>query len=196
MAYSKELIYNIALKNLGVTAPIQNSLQADPRAVILNDYYEMARDTVLESHDWGFAVNYVTLANSVDNVVNPNFEYAFNFPNDCISPRAIIDPSSKDEKKFDPSTNSAGEKLILTNINPCILRYTKRIENEALYSAPFVASLGFYLAYLSAQAITGSANKKNTNLQDYSISIRNAIVTDARKLQIHDQDNKDYTDAR
>ena len=49
---------------------------------------------------------------------------------------------------------------------------------------------------MSAQSILGSGNKKNTELQDYQIAIRQAIVTDARKTEVHDQDDSDFTDAR
>jgi hypothetical protein len=76
------------------------------------------------------------------------------------------------------------------------LRYTKRVTNETLFTAAFVNALAFYLAYLSAQVVTGSANKKNTNLQDYQVAIRQAIVTDARKTETQDEDDKDFTDFR
>lgn len=201
MSFSKELIYNITINNLGVTSPILLANEQDPRTNILNNYYEVARDTVLEAHDWGFASSYQELSepySAQDNefVINPNFEFAFKLPNNCISPRAIMSSFDRKEKEFKPITNSSGEKLILTKINPCLLRYTRRVDNEALFTAPFVSALGFYLAYLTAQGITGSGNKKNTNLQDYHIAIRNAIVTDARKYQNYNQDDSVYTDNR
>lgn len=199
MSYTREKIYNITLSNLAITTPVQLTNENDPRTIILNNYYETARDTVLEAHDWGFATKYENLSVPVNESTytqNPNYEYAFKCPNDCISPRAIICEDDNKEKEFKPAVNSAGELLILTNINPCLLRYTRRVENEALFTAPFVTALGFYLAYLTAQGLLGSANKKNTNLQDYNISIRSAIVTDARKYQNHDQDDSVYTDCR
>lgn len=196
MGFSKTKIFNIALSNLGVSSPIQNSNEKDPRAILINNYYELARDTVLEHHDWSFASAFLDLPISFESSPDPCFSYAFNFPNDCISPRAIIDLSDSKEKKFNPAVDSTGQKIILTNCNPCRLRYTRRIENETLYPASFANALGFYLAYLSAQVITGSANKKNTNLQDYQIALRNAIVTDARKSEKHDEDDRDFTDAR
>ena len=196
MTFSRTKIYNIALHNLGVSAPIQNSNQNDPRAILLNNYYEVARDTVLEAHEWSFANAFKELSTTLENSQDPNFRYAFTDPNDCISPRAIISPYDKKEKKFTPATNSNGEKIILTNHNPCRLRYTRRVDNEAFFSAAFVNALAFYLAYLSAQVITGSSNKKNTNFQDYTIAVRQAIVTDARKNVTHNQDDKDFTDYR
>lgn len=196
MGYSKTKIFNIALHNLGISSVLQNTNQNDTKAIILNNYYEMARDTVLEAHEWSFANAYRELSLSTESSPNPNYMYAFTQPNDCVSPRAIISPYDKEEKKCEPAINSNGEKIILANIDAGKLRYTRRIENETLFSSSFANALGFYLAYLAAQSLTGSANKKNTNLQDYQIAIRQAIVCDARKETTHDQDDKDYTDSR
>lgn len=196
MTFSKTKIFNIALSNLGVSAPIQNSIEEHPNAILMNNYYELARDTVLEAHEWSFATAFKEMSVANEENKNANYLYSFNYPNDCISPRAIIDFADNKEKKFEPVIDSNGEKVILTNCNPCLLRYTKRVTNETFFPAAFVNALAFYLAYLSAQVVTGSNNKKNTNLQDYQIAIRQAIVTDARKTTNHDQDDKCYTDAR
>lgn len=196
MAFSKTKIFNIALSNLGISAPIQNSIEQHPTAMLMNNYYELARDTVLEAHEWSFATGFKEMSTAYETNENPNYQYAFTFPNDCISPRAVIDLIDNKEKKFEPAIDSKGEKIILTNSNPCLLRYTKRMTNETFFPAAFVNALAFYLAYLAAQVITGSNNKKNTNLQDYQIAIRQAILTDARKTTNHDEDEKIYTDMR
>lgn len=197
MGYSKTKIFNIALNNLGISSVLQDAINKnDAKAIILNNYYEMARDTVLEAHEWSFANAYRELSLSRESSPNPNYLYAFTYPNNCISPRAIISPYDNKEKKCEPAIDSNGEKIIVANIDSGKLRYTRRIENETLFSSSFANALSFYLAYLAAQALTGSANKKNTNLQDYQIAIRQAIVCDARKETTHDQDDLDYTDFR
>ena len=196
MSFSKTKIFNIALSNLGISAPIQNSIEEHPQAILMNNYYELARDSVLEAHDWTFANATKELSIAEESSLNGNWQFCFTLPNDCISPRAVIDMFDNKEKKYEPGIDSAGQKVIYTNTNPCLLKYTKRVTNETFYTARFVNALAFYLAYLSAQVITGSNNKKNTNLQDYQIAIREAIVLDARKTENKDQDDKDYTDAR
>ncbi|MBQ8475707.1 hypothetical protein IJ531_01445 [bacterium] len=196
MDITKVKIFNLALNNLGVSIQINNANQDDdPRAQMLSNYYEIARDSVLEAHEWSFASVRTTLAN-MQKSCDPNFRFACKLPSDCIAARAIIEPYSKKEKKFENAINENGEKIILTNYSPCILRYTKRIENEAMFSASFINCLAFYLAYLAAQVIVGSANKKNTNFQDYQISIRQAMLNDVRKDVNHDQDDLIYTDMR
>lgn len=196
MSFSKTKIYNIALHNLGISSKIQNTNQADPKANLLDTYYELARDTVLEAHEWSFANAHKNLSATVEESPNPNFPYSFTLPNDCIAPRAVISLEDNKEKKYEPGVDSTGAKIIMAEYNPVKLRYTKRITNETFFTAAFVNALGFYLAYLAAQVISGSANKKNTNLQDYQMAIRQAIVTDARKTEVHDQDDTDYTDYR
>ena len=196
MSFSKTEIFNIALSNLGVSSLIQSSNQNDTRAILLNNYYELARDTVLELHDWNFANTYRSLSLSDSVSPDPNYEFAFVYPTDCLAPRSVIDSATQKEKKFDIAVLSSGEKIVLTNCNPCLLRYTKRIENETLYPAPFVGALGFYLAYLSAQAIVGSNNKKNINLQDYQLAMKKAILSDSRKIKNYNQDDNLYTDFR
>lgn len=194
--YTKTKIFNLALANLGVSAIIQNSDEESPQAILLDNYYETARDTVLEAHEWSFACAYKELSSSFEKSPDGNFLYSYAYPNDCIAPRAIIDKADNKEKKFVTVIDSTGAKVILTNSTPCVLRYTKRVTNESFFTPAFVNALAFFLAYQTAQVITGSANKKNTNFQDYQLAIRQAIVTDARKIEIHDEDDTDYTDYR
>lgn len=196
MQYSKTKIFNLALSHLGSSAPLQNDNENHPQAIILNNFYDLARDTVLAAHEWSFANAYKELSVGFEKSPNPNYLYAFKYPNDCISPRAIIDNYDTKEKKCELAINSYDEQVILSNSNPCTLRYTKRVENASFYTPEFVNALSYYLAYMSAQSICGSTNKKNSNLQDYQIAIRKAIVVDARKNEINDQDDTDYTDAR
>lgn len=196
MAFSKTKIFNLALSNLGVSSLVQNSIQESPEAILMNNFYEMARDTVLEAHDWTFANGYKELSTSKIESPDPNYPFVFTYPSDCISPRAVIDPIDNKEKKCIPAIDSNGVKIILAEIDAGILRYTKRVENEAYFTGAFVNAFAFYLAYLSAQVIVGSGNKKNTNLQDYQLAMRQAIVTDGRKTKVLDQDDSIYTDAR
>ncbi len=196
MAFSKTKIFNITLNHLGITTVLQNTtLESDSKAIVLNNYYETARDFVLESHEWSFATVEKELSVSTSDSPNPNYQYAFYYPNDCLASRALIAQDRK-EKKYELAVDSNGTKLVLTNHNPCQLRYTKRIENESLFTASFVNCLSFYLAYLAAQGLSGSGQKKNTHLQDYNIALRQAVLNDARKITTHDEDDKDYTDIR
>lgn len=196
MSFSKTNIFNLALLNLGVSNLVQNSIQDSPEALIMTGFYEVARDTVLEDHDWSFANAYQKVSTAEKESLDPNLPFVFTYPSDCIAPRAIIDPNDNKEKKVFQAIDSQGQKIILAEIDTGILRYTKRVDNESYFTAPFVTALSYYLAYMAAQAVVGSGNKKNTNLQDYQLAMRKAIVTDARKNIPNDQDDSIYTDCR
>ena len=57
----------MALNHLSITAPIAtNSMNKDSRAIILNNFYETARDEVLKAFDWGFANTYKELTLSTE----------------------------------------------------------------------------------------------------------------------------------
>ena len=44
MNYTKSKIFNIALKNLRVSVGMQNTNQSDKNTVILNEFYDSARE--------------------------------------------------------------------------------------------------------------------------------------------------------
>ena len=55
MNYTKAKIFNIVLKNLRVSVTIQNANQNDKNTVILNEFYDCAKEQVLKDFDWNFA---------------------------------------------------------------------------------------------------------------------------------------------
>ena len=158
----------MALNELGVSAPISNAdAQDDNRAIILRNFYETARDEVLKSYDWNFAEKYRILTPTDDECLDPRYKYVYDYPNDCLSAREIFEKADIDidgldthpsgiglKKKFKLSSNEKGQKIILTNISPVVLRYTRTVDKEAFFDAEFVCALSLYLAGLTGKAIT------------------------------------------
>lgn len=196
MAYSKTKIFNLTLNLLGVSAPIQNSNEKnDTRAILLDNQYELARDTVLKDFDWNFAVNFKSLALTANKSPNPNYLYEFAYPIDCINARAILDENGK-EKKFCIATSSNNEKTILTNTNPCTLKYTRLVEQETYFTPEFVLALAQFLASLTSEVITGSAEKGNNALKKYEIFMNKGKVQNATEGTDKDEDDTTYVDSR
>lgn len=196
MTYSKVGIFNMALNHLGITAPIStNNMDTDSRAIILNNFYEVARDTVLKSFDWGFANSYKELTLSTENSPSPGYPYVYDYPNDCISARALIDNVGL-EKKFEPFSNTLGETSFLAKIECAKLRYTKRVEKEALFAPEFVMVLTYYLAALTGQTITGKQKLAESNLQKYEWALRKAKEMNANEGAAEDEDNTEYYEVR
>ena len=197
MAYSKIDIFNMALNHLSVSAPIAtNSMNKDSRAIILNNFYETARDEVLKAFDWGFANAYKDLTLSIETSPNPKYPYVYDCPNDCISARAIIDTIKGDERKFEPFSNSQGEKCFMAEVECARLRYTRRVEKEDLFESEFVMVLSYYLAALAGETITGQQKKSESCMQKYEWRLRKAKQLNAQEGAAEDEDNSQYYDVR
>jgi len=197
MAYSKVSIFNMALNHLSITAPIStNSMNTDSKAIILNNFYETARDEVLKAFDWGFANAYKDLTLSTEKSPNPKFPYVYDCPNDCIAARAIIDSIQGDEKKFQIITNSNGEKSFLAEIEYAKLRYTRRVEKEVFFEPEFAITLSYYLAALAGETITGQQKKADGCMQKYEWKLNKAKQLNAQEGAAEDEDNSQYYDVR
>ena len=177
MNYTKSKIFNITLKNLRVSVGIQNSNQSDKNTVILNEFYDSAKEQVLKDFDWNFANSYRELALTGNIPQNPKFLYEYDYPNDCLFAREIIPYVNKEIVEFEVGSNVTGQKVINTNITPAVLRYTKSVDNETFFSTEFVMALCWYLAFLAAPAITG-----NRSIQSDCLSVYTSILAKAKTI--------------
>jgi len=178
MNYTKAKIFNIALKNLRVSTGVQSADYADKNAVVLNEFYDNAREQTLKDYDWNFANSYKELALTGNIPQNPKFLYEYDYPNDCLSAREILPYTDNDDIiEFEIASNASGQKVINTNQVPAVLRYTKLVNNETFFTSEFVTVLSWYLAFLAAPAITG-----NRNIQNDCLTIYNAMTARAKML--------------
>lgn len=90
-------ISNLALSRLGDDATVSNlnppegSAQAEHCAT----FYPIARDSLQEMHDWGFATTRVALTETTL-PTNAGFSYAYLMPADCIRVIAVLPPDAPD----------------------------------------------------------------------------------------------------
>lgn len=180
MSKSRVGLYNAALINLGVTSLIADLPSTDRNAIILNSFYDLALEQTLKDFDWNFASTYrdLSLTQSGESVI-PKYIYEYDYPNDCLSARQIV-IASDDVVKFEVSSNyKTGQKVINTNQQFAILRYTRRISDENLLDSEFIVALSWYLAFLAGATITGGTEKGKYAYYMYSSLIKNAQVTNA-----------------
>ena len=198
MTISKTTIFNMALNELGVSAPITNpDAQDDTRAIILNNFYETARDEVLKAFDWNFAEKYRVLTRTKDDCIDPRYNYVYDFPDDCLSAREIyVIDGDKKKKKFRVSANEQGKKVILTEHDGVVLRYTRVVKKENFFDSEFAMSLALYLAALTGQSIIGSEQKALNALRKYNERVKLGQVANASEGQQKDEDDSTYLDAR
>ncbi len=196
MNYTKSKIFNLTLKNLRVSVGIQNSNQTDRNTVVLNEFYDSAREQVLKDFDWNFANSYRELSFTGNIPQNPKFLYEFDYPNDCLFAREIVPYVNNEVVEFEVATNASGQKVINTNITPAVLRYTKSVDNEIFFSTEFVMALCWYLAFLSAPAITGNRSLQNDCLSIYRSMLIKAKTVNASEGYTKNADGCNWLDAR
>lgn len=196
MNFTKAKIFNITLKNLRVSVGIQNSNQSDKNTVVLNEFYDIAREQVLKDFDWNFANSYRELSLTGNIPQNPKFLYEYDYPNDCVFAREIIPYVNSEVVEFEIAANTDGQKVINTNQTPAILRYTKTVDNETFFSAEFVMALCWYLAFLAAPAITGNRAIQSDCLNVYTNILAKSKALNASEGYLKNDDSCSWLDAR
>lgn len=193
---SKAQIFNIALNILGVSTPLENPNGSDSRAILLNNYYELARDYVLKDFDWNFASAFKELSLCGVQSDNCGYKYSFNYPNDCICARNVFEIGSYIQQKFSISSSQSGEIVILCNVEKPVLRYTRRVEKETYFSCEFSMALAYYLASLTSGVIVGSVQKGELAWEKYSKILSHAKVLNAYEGEENLYSNDTYLSAR
>ena len=196
MNYTKAKIFNITLKNLRVSVSIQNSNQTDKNTLILNEFYDVAREQVLKDFDWNFANSYRELSLTGNIPQNPKFLYEYDYPNDCVFAREIIPYVSNDLVEFEIASNLSGQKVINTNQTPAILRYTKSVDNETFFSTEFVMALSWYLSFLAAPAITGNRAIQSDCMNVYTHILAKSKAMNASEGYIQNDNGCSWLDVR
>lgn len=196
MTLSKAQIFNISLNILGVSTPLENPNSNDNRAILLNNYYNLARDYVLKDFDWNFASAFKALTLCEKQPEFFNYKYCYDYPNDCICARDIFDKSSYVQQKYSISTLDTGQVVILTDVEDAILRYTRRVEKEAFFSCEFAMALAHYLASLTSNVITGSVQKGEMAWDKYVKLLRHAKVLNAYESAENLYDESTYLNSR
>jgi len=199
MGYTKEAIFNITLNHLGISAIVQNTAEINPKMTTLNNYYDMALEQVMKDYDWSFLNSFKVLTPSLEKSPDPKYLYSYDYPNDCIAVRSIYDENGSEFKKHDITTTANGSKIIVCNIQKAILKYTRKLKNktpEAFFTSEFVSALSFYLAFLTAIALTGNTGFQAKMYQAYHTTLSSAKAIDANETEIRDEDNKNYLDYR
>ena len=167
-------ICNLALAHLGDDAtiaslsPPEGSAQAEKAA----RFYPIARNNLLEMHNWNFAAKRGNLALTTNTL--DQWDYAYVAPADMMSPVAIISPTSQNDYatrmsagdtpggitsnyaptivagQYTPQQFAVEGEFIYTNQENAMLRYQAFITDSSLFSPLFVTTLSWHLASMLA----------------------------------------------
>lgn len=163
-------ICNQALFHIGIAGISDLDECGDVSALACKMFYDSALRTALRDHPWGFAKTEVALSPVENSEVYPSYDYAYQYPYDCLRPLGIHSEDRKNSKKieYDVQINHArNAKVILTNQSGAILTYIVYIDDPNLYDGWFVEMFVLCLASKIAGKLTGDTNKSKNMLAAY-----------------------------
>ena len=208
-------IVNIALAHLGDTATVAsiNPPEGSAQSEHCARFYPIARDTLLEMHDWGFATKRIALSQL--SYPWPQWEYAYAYPQNVLRIIAILPSDSQDDysTRFAPTDvpgyyqnvspviaagryvpqayqiESApdGARIILTDQEQATCRYTEAVTDTTKFPPLFVSTLTWQLASMLAGPILkgdqGAAEGKRC-LQMMTVYLAQARASEANQRNI------------
>lgn len=177
-------VFNMALSNIAARAFIQSLTEDSNERKYCSANIDNAIESVLEDHDWGFASSYENLAllKKYNDAVPPPLPwlYQYSYPALCTKVREIVRLSDNDKEipfKIDLSNDI---KVIHTDIQNAILRYTKRI-SLLLFSPRAIEALGWKLATRIVIPLTHNLKLKQNAEQSYVNALAEAKAADSNE---------------
>lgn len=175
-------ICNLALAHLGDKAsvssisPADGSAQADHCA----RFYPIARDVLLEMHDWNFAHRRTVLAETA-NTPPAAWEYEYALPGNCIRLLNVLDEDGNDDapRVFEQGTDATGARVLWTNEPNATATYTHAITDTTKFSPLFVNTLSWLLASYLAGPITKDAKVKEGMYKLFLVELARAGLSGA-----------------
>jgi hypothetical protein len=188
-------ICNLALAHIGDSALITSITGADnsTQATQCARFYPVARDQVLERHQWKFSLKYSTLA-SAGVTVPDAWSYAYTLPDNCIGAVDILRSGTTVAEDYRGlplpftqrvpfSVEMVGTTQVLyCNQAEVTLHYMEKVTDATKYPASVVSAISYLLAsYLAGPIIKGKAAMTLSQAlrQQFEIAFYNAAAQDA-----------------
>lgn len=148
MALSAVKICNMALDKIGANR-ISSLSDTDRTSVLCNDVYERARDELLYSHPWNFAITRASL--SAD-AATPDWEYSnqYTLPNDCL--RVIRLEYTNYDYRVE------GRKIVTDQGAPLKIIYIKQETDVTVFTPGFTELLALKIAIDLGYNFTANAS--------------------------------------
>lgn len=181
-----------ALRRLGDDA-ITSLTDDTERARLCNAFYSDARDAVLRSHPWNFAITRATLAQLSDTpAYGFNYQYALPTNPYCLR---VLEMEYKDYI-FKVENVATHGRVLLTDEGTAKILYIARITDTNLFDSMFVDTLTAKLAVDLAYPVTNSMQVQ-TNMQKlYQLKLSEARSIDGQEGFIDDLVSNTFTDFR
>lgn len=195
MSASVVTICNLALAHLGDEANVSSISPPDgsAQAAHCSRFYPVARDTLLEMHNWDFSIQRVALAMTARTPPGA-WDYEYALPATCLRPLAVLDAEASDESDsydYIIEADDDGNRVILCNVENAYLRYVVQVTDTTKFSALFVNALSYLLASYLAGPILKSPEAKRAMYESFLAELGKAGVNNAnsaRRDPVHTPD--------
>lgn len=189
---------NLALSHLGsyVITSLSNPTTQEQRKC--NIYYAPARDFVLRAFPWNFAEKRAYLAELGSGETKVGYEYAYEYPQDCLKARDIYNSTSGG----DPidfiinSLDSLTGKKVLTDQATALLIYTAKVTDPNVFDALFNTAFSFKLASDLAIPLTKNVKLRDAMLNAYISYMGTARTGNASEAKDTTEKTNPYITAR
>ena len=161
-------------------------------------FYAIARNALLEMHDWHFATGRAVLAElDLDEIqaggeLPEGWGYGYTLPADCLRPRRVLIPGETDDtagQNFTVETLEDGNKVLFTNVEDAVLLYTKNITDPTKFSPLYIVALSHLLAsHLAGPIIKGREGRQVAaeHLKHAMLTFGQAAGSDSNSRQQND----------
>ena len=156
--FSRVRVANLAL-SLVRTKGIEDFDEAGTPASQVRQWYDIARQEVLELFNWPFARKRLILAVHDEAAPTNEWAYRYQYPADCLAARAIENAAgtTADAAPFEQERADDGTQSIVTDTDDAVLIYTYDATEAEEFPAAFAVLLAHKLAYYLSGVIAGKA---------------------------------------
>jgi hypothetical protein len=205
-------IYNMALAGIGVSRFVNAIDEGTVETNVLNVFWNITRDQVLQAFPWDFAMRYVQLQTINKQV--PGWVFVYASPSDSLQNRLIIPYwlmqvngggfvnfwelyRSKKRIPFVTVENeAAGGLAIATNEQQAWLAYTARINTIQLWSPAFVNALTWLLASKIVAPLAASPTYAQTAGAAYQHALLEAGALSMNEGEEKPEPESEFIEAR
>lgn len=183
-------ISNVALSHIGDEAEVIaiNPPDGTTQSTHCNRYYPIARNQLLEMHQWTFATVRIALA-QVTAGAPSQWAYAYALPAKYMRALAVLAPDATDDARgedFIIESDADGGGVLYTNVQDATLRYVRLVEDTTKFTPGFVVALARLLAsYLAGPIVKGTTGIQvsQSQLKIFAIELAAAKAMDSNSDQ-------------
>ena len=181
-----------ALRRLG-DDPITSLTDDTERARLCNAFYTDARDAVLRSHPWNFAITRASLAQLSD-TPSYGFAYQYSLPTNPYCLRVL--EMEYPDYIFKVENVATHGRVLLTDEGTAKILYIARITDTNLFDSMFVDVLTAKLSLDLAYPVTNSLQVQQQMQKLYQTKLSEARSIDGQEGFIDDLVSNTFTDFR